>query len=209
MTYGMMPNKDYETMDKILSMVCDRFKGDLNILEIGVFQGNTSRGMRDFLKEKGRKINHTGVDNQRDFKMDKPFPESNFIIGNSFEVYPKVKDNSQHLIFIDGNHSYPITMIDFLVYSDKVVEGGFIAFHDTGKQIKPFTDFQGIGDMADEDMWIACRKAVDKLGLLTDEYKGWKLILDEADETFHTGGILLVQKIDSNKQLYETYMQQQ
>lgn len=203
MTYGMMPRFDYETMDSILSLVSANFEGDLNITEIGVFQGNTSRGMRDYFKKIGRKINHTGIDNQRDFKMGKPFEESNFIAGNSFEVYNKIPDNSQHFIFIDGNHSYPITMVDFLVFSDKVVDGGFIAFHDTGAHIKPMVDFQGIGDMDDPDMYIACRKAVKKLGLLDNQFRGWKLIMDEYSDELHTGGILLVQKDYS--QLTETY----
>lgn len=200
-----MPKKDYQTMDKCLSIVADSFTGDINITEIGVFQGNTSRGMKDFFWSVGRKVNYIGVDNQRDFKMDSPFKDAKFIIGNSFEVYNQIPDNSQHFIFIDGNHSYPVTMVDFLVYSDKVVDGGYIAFHDTGAQIKPFTDFQGIGDMADPDMWIACRKAVNKLGLLDNKFEGWVKVLDEYDENFHTGGILLVKK-DNNKQLYEQYM---
>ncbi len=204
MTYGMMPNSDYKTMDKILSLVAETFRGELNITEIGVFQGNTSRGMRDYFKKIGIKINHTGIDNQRDFKMGSPFPESNFIVGNSFEVYNKIPDSSQHFIFIDGNHSYPITMVDFLVFSDKVVDGGFIAFHDTGAHIKPMVDFQGIGDMDDPDMYIACRKAVKKLGLLDNHFKGWKLIMDEWSEELHTGGILLVQK-ENIKELAETY----
>lgn len=206
-TYGLMPNSDYRTMDLVLDEVCNSFKqGVINVCEIGVHQGNTSRGIRNYLKQKGRELKHTGVDNQRDFKMGAPFPESNLIIGNSYEVYTKLEDNSQHFIFIDGNHSYPITMLDFLVYSDKVKEGGYIAFHDTGAHIQPMVDFQGIGDMDDEDMYIACRKAVKKLGLLDNKYAGWELIFDRWSNELHTGGILLVKKTN-NSELYKTYMQ--
>jgi len=209
MIYGLMPNSAYKPIDKTLGLLCNEFpNGVLNTLEIGVHQGNTSRGIRDYLKSKGRYNFHTGIDNQRDFKMDSPFKECNFIIGNSMEVAFKVENNSQHFLFIDGNHSYPMTMIDFLLYSDKIKEGGFIAFHDTGSHIKPMVDFQGIGDMDDTDMWIACRKALKKLGLLDNKFEGWKLILDEHSEELHTGGITVIQK-EKNTELYETYMQQQ
>jgi hypothetical protein len=200
MTYGLMPEFDYKTMDSILDLVCFSFREEpINILEIGVHQGNTSRGMRDFLKQRGRAINHTGIDNRRDFNMEAPFPESRFIIGNSIEVYNQIEDGSQHLVFIDGCHNYPMTMADFLVYSDKVRLHGYIAFHDTGEQIKPMTDFQGMGDMDDPDMYIACRKAVKRLGLLDGKQGGWSLILDQYDDSFHTGGIVLVQKLDINE----------
>lgn len=203
MKYGLLPSKDIETIEKTLDLACE-FKGVLNTLEIGVFHGDTSRGIRDYLKNKGREISHTAIDNQRDFKMNSPFPECKFLIGNSYEVYTKVEPD-KHFIFIDGNHSFPITMVDFLVYESKVVDGGYIAFHDTGKQIKPFTDFQGIGDMADEDMYIACRKAVGHLGLLTNNYRGWELVFDEYDENFHTGGVLVIRKKKDYSELFHSY----
>lgn len=207
MTYGWITELDGKVLEKTLDLICEDFpSGKINITEIGVHQGNTSRGLRDYLKIKGREINHTGIDNQRDFKMEAPFPGSRFIVGNSIEVYNKIDNNSQQLIFIDGNHSYPMTMADFLVYSDKVIDGGCIAFHDTGKQIKSMTDFQGIGDMDDPDMYIACRKSVKKLGLLDDRFEGWRLIFDEYDENFHTGGIIVVKKEITNSEYYEQYM---
>lgn len=195
-TYGLMSQKDYETMDKILDLVCATFPDEvINITEVGVHAGSTSRGIKSYLKSKGRGINHTAIDNQRDFKMGAPFPESRFIGGNSIEVYNEVEDKSQHLVFIDACHNYPMTMADFLVYSDKVKGSGFIALHDTGAHIKPFTDFQGMGSMDDPDMWIACRKAVTKLGLLNNTFPSWHLVMDEYDDSLHTGGILLVQNI--------------
>ena len=195
MQYGLMPPKDYETMDAILGLVCNLFPDVvLHILEIGVHGGNGSRGIRDFIHSMDRELYHTGVDNQRDFKMPPPFRECNFIIGNSIEVYNQVPDNSQHFILIDGCHNYPMTMADFLVYSDKVCRHGIIAFHDTSPNIKPFQDFQGMGRKNDPDMYISCRKALNKLGLLEDKYDGWKLIMDEYDPSAPTGGIVAVQK---------------
>lgn len=194
-TYGWLPEYDCRTMEMALDAVCTLFpEGDINLCELGVHQGNTSRGMRDYLASKGRGIKHTGVDNRRDTQTIEPFEGSKLIIGNSIEVYNQIPDESQHFIFIDANHSYPMTMADFLVYSDKVVKGGMVAFHDTGAQIKPMTDFQGIGDMDDPDMYIACRKAVKKLGLLDNKFEGWSLLLDRWDDNFHTGGMVVVVK---------------
>jgi len=167
MRYGWMPERDYQTMDKILEKVCLTFpNGVINTCEIGVREGRTSRGIHKFLTDKGRVNFHTGIDNQHDIPTPVPFEGCNLIIGNSIEVYNQIADSSQHFLFIDGNHSYPMTMADFLVYSDKIKENGYIALHDTGRQIKPFTDYQGMGSKEDPDMYISCRKAAVKLRAL-------------------------------------------
>lgn len=194
--YGLMPVADYGTLDKTLELVCKDFDDELiYTTELGVRDGRTSRGIRDFFLEKKRGHVHTGIDNQNDMIIKPPFPESDLIIGNSTDVYNQLPDNSQHFIFIDANHSYALTMSDFLVYSDKVKIGGYLAFHDTGKQIKPYTDYQRVGSNLDPDSYISCRKAIKKLGLLDNKFEGWELVFDEADETQFTGGITVVKRI--------------
>ena len=130
--------------------------------------------------------------------MKSPFPECQFIIGKSQEVYNEIADESQHFLFIDGSHSFHNTAADFLLYKDKIVKGGYIAFHDTGKQIKPFKDFQGLptDNRKDPLNYIACRLACEKLGLLDNTFHGWELVFDESDETKDTGGILVIRKKD-------------
>jgi hypothetical protein len=189
-----MTELDYKTMDSLLEKVCEQFsEGIINTLELGVHKGDTSRGIRDFFNSKKRINFHTGIDNQRDFVMDSPFPECRFIIGNTSDVYGQVRDRSQHFLFVDACHNYPMTMLDHLLYSEKVVAGGIIAFHDTGRHISPFTDYQGMGSKEDPDMYISCRKALLRLGLLPSiqriDADGYKLIVDIADDSKHTGGI--------------------
>lgn len=194
--HGWMTAKDAETIAKTLDLVLQQFpEGVINTTELGVREGKTSRGIHDYLTEKGRINFHTGIDNQHDIPVPVPFEGCNLIIGNSIEVYNQIADNSQHFLFIDACHSFPMTMADFLVYSGKVKPKGYVAFHDCGKQIKPFTDYQGMGRKEDPDMYIACRKAVQKLGLLDDAMHGWELVMDEYDKNFHTGGIVVVQKL--------------
>lgn len=196
MQYGLMTATDYQTMDKVLGMVLEVFpEGIINTCEIGVHRGDGSRGIHKFITDAGRINFHTGIDNQHDFAMGSPFEGCNFIIGSSIEVYNQIADNSQHFLLIDGCHNYALTMADFLVYSDKVRVGGFVAFHDTGEQIKPMTDFQGMGDKDDPDMYISCRKAVKKLGLFDDTFPGWKYQFSIWDDQFHTGGITVVKRI--------------
>ncbi len=162
------------------------------------------------MKSKNRNPFCTGIDNWKDGQKMFDFPQATecgtFIQGNSNEVYNHVQDNSQHLIFIDGDHSYLGIIQDFYAYCDKVKEGGYMAFHDTGKHIKPFKDFQH-GDKNNPDAYISVRKALNKIGLLIDtenfhlkvlnKYKmqQWELIFDEADETDEAGGICVFKKI--------------
>lgn len=196
MKYGLITDLDCRVLDKTLELVCLKFPDDvINTLELGVRDGSGSRGIRNFFLDKNREINHTGIDNQNDMIVHPPFEGCNIIIGSSIEAYIKVEDDSQHFVFIDANHSYIYTMADFLLYSDKVVAGGYLAFHDTGAHIKPFTDYQRVGDNLHHDNYISCRKALKKLGLLDNKFEGWQLIFDEADETKFTGGVTVIERI--------------
>src|SRR5690349_2729701 len=99
MQYGWMPPKDAETMNSILELVNETFpEGIINTLEIGVREGRTSRAIHNFFAEKKRINFHSGIDNLRDIKVGAPFPECNFIVGNSIEVYNQIADHSQHFI---------------------------------------------------------------------------------------------------------------
>jgi len=194
MSYGLITKKDSETLEKTLMLVKNSF-AQIRTLELGVHAGKTSKGILEFFE--GEDHIHAGIDNNRDgmsMSMSLNFTNFKFINGNTNEVYNQVSDNSQSFIFVDANHSYPSTMLDFLLYSDKVAHGGYLAFHDTGKHIKPFTDYQGMGSKDDSDMYISCRKAIKKLGLL-DGHPNWLMVFDEADETSHTGGMTVFKKI--------------
>lgn len=190
----MMTNTDYKTMDKTLELVS---RGtSVTTIEIGVNSGRTSRGIRDFFKEKGIKHHHIGIDNKRDFDMPSPFPECEFIVGDSLRVHSLVQDDIADFLLIDGNHNYFYTIADFLHYAPKVKKGGYIAFHDCGAHIPPMQDYQGVGPTDDPDMYIQCRKAVRVMGLLDDRLEGYKLIFDEYESGgLPIGGIIVVQKL--------------
>lgn len=198
--YGLMPAKDYETMSRILDAVNTKFpSGIINTLELGVHKGYTSRGIHEFFGRAGRINFHTGIDNGHDVPPEPPFEGCHIIIGNTFEVYNEVPDESQHFVLVDANHSYPMTVLDFWLYCKKVKLGGFISLHDTGEHIQPFTDYQHMGSREDKDMFISCRKAASDLGLLSNRSFvnncTFEKMFDVADEGSHTGGILCLKRI--------------
>lgn len=193
--FGWMTATDENTLLKTMQLVLDNFQGAINTSEIGVRKGETSRAIYQFFTDAGRVCFHTGIDNERDVKDGSPFPECNFIVGNSIDVFNQIPNDSQCFIFIDACHSYPMTMVDFLVYSDKLRKGGYIAMHDTGAHIPPYKDWQGHGSKADADMFISCRKALKKLGLLENKFPGFELVFDECDAKALTGGVTVFKRI--------------
>jgi len=119
----------------------------------------------------------------------------NFINGNSNEVYNQIEDNSLHLVFQDANHTFPMTISDFFCFEKKVKKGGYYAIHDCGSHIAPKTGYQYMGSEDDEDMYISCRKAIKRIGLLDNKFEGWELVFDEADTENLMGGICVFRKI--------------
>jgi hypothetical protein len=213
--YGLISETDACCLEKIMDFICEEFpKDSLEFTEIGIYSGETGFGMTKYFTRKGMASWWIGIDNLKD-GQEVLYKPDNFIVGNSNEVYNQIEDNSQHLIFIDGCHCFAHVVSDFFCYADKVKVGGYLAFHDAGKHIKPFKDFQH-GDKTNPDAYISVRKALTKIGLfdfvetvngeikdekdisLEVEYaiiSGWELIFDEADETNEAGGFCVFKKL--------------
>src|ERR1700733_9306773 len=201
--YGLISETDARALEKTIDLICNEFgKAEINVTEIGLYNCATANGICDYLSLKGVHWKYTGIDNEKDKEINPPL-WIKYIKGNSTEVYNQIEDNSQHLIFIDGDHSLIGVISDFYAYAGKVKEGGYLAFHDTGKHIKPFKDFQH-GDKDNPDAYISVRKALNKIGLFN--HPEWELIFDEADENNEAGGICVFLKKDTNKEYYETIM---
>jgi len=198
--YGLISETDARTLEKTIDLICESIHNEpINITEIGLYNCLTSTGLMEYLSLKGYgHCNYTGIDCEKD-KLIHPPHFMKFIRGNSNEVYNQLEDESQHLIFVDGCHCFAHVVSDFFCYAPKVKTGGYIAFHDTGRHIKPFKDFQH-GDKTNPDAYISVRKALYKLQLMGDSYvakqfMGWELIFDEADETNEAGGICVFKKL--------------
>lgn len=194
--YGLISETDAMVLEKTIDLICNDFTdNEICVTEIGLFDCGTVNGLSQYITEKkSRIVYYTGIDNEKDKPIIAP-PELHYINGNSNEVYNQIEDNSQHLVFQDANHSYPMTISDFFCYEGKVKRGGFYALHDTGAHIRPKTSYQRMGSIEDEDMYISCRKAIKRIGLLDNKFDGWELVFDEADILNEMGGIVVLRKL--------------
>lgn len=195
--YGLISRTDAEVLEKTIDLICNEFlKEMIHTCEVGVYSGLTSKGILQYIfNEKKRYTYHTGIDNKRDNEPITSFPENaTLIIGNSNEVYNQLEYNSQHLIFQDACHCFSCCVSSFFCYADKVKVGGYVAWHDAGKHIRPFKDFQH-GDTDNPDAYISVRKALERIGLMINETSQWRLVFDEADENNKAGGICVFKKL--------------
>lgn len=202
--YGLISETDARTLERTIDLISNEFDdGIICVAEIGIYGGDTGNGMTEYIRSNGRVPFITGIDNGKDKELVR-FRYDKLLIGDSGEVYHKLKPYSHHLIFVDGCHCFAHTVSDFFCYSSKVKIGGYMAFHDTGDHIRPFKDYQH-GDKSNPDAYISVRKALREIALFSgiDAKTGdifsmdgcWKLIFDEADPNNEAGGICVFKKL--------------
>lgn len=201
--YGLISKVDAKGLELAIDGAAKNFKEpEINILEIGLYAGESGNAMRQYAELKGKKTYLTGIDNNRDNEPMR-FEYDRLIVGNSAEVHNQINDNSQHIVFLDACHCYNCVISDFYAYARKVKYGGFIAIHDTGKHIKQFTHFQH-GDMSNPLAYISVREALnDILEIETSYYwtrsrrfgrHNWYIRYDEADYYDEAGGIVVLER---------------
>lgn len=201
--YGLISETDAKVLEKTIDLLLadDSHNYQINVTEIGVYGGDTGSGICEYIKSKGRNYWIIGIDSFKDSEVVR-FPYNEMIYGNSNEVYNQIEDNSQHLIFIDSNHSFPYVVSDYYCYRHKVKIGGYLAFHDCADHIKPLTDYQGIGSKEDPDMYISVKKALQAVGLVDPLGKDWantvtgfEFVLYDADVNNPAGGISVFKRL--------------
>lgn len=206
--YGLISETDARTLEKTIDLICNDFlEEEVKVCEVGVYAGDTGFGITEYLIKSGKDCFLIGVENNRDGEKIRTVYDK-MIYGNSNEVYNQLEDESQHLIFIDGCHTFPAVVADFFCYAPKVKVGGFLAFHDTGVHIDKLHGWQGVGDKNDPDFCLGgVRKALNEVGILYDESPvigaiinqnnlcKWELVFDEADPNDEAGGICVFKKL--------------
>ena len=125
--WGLLHPHEARFLADSLDLAAAEFGPPLRVVEIGVFEGKTSRGMYHHL---GGHIDYTGIDNNADLQVSPPFPGAKIITGDSAELYP-FAPRGIHFLLIDGCHCVNHWMLDFLHYGDLVATNGYVWCHDT------------------------------------------------------------------------------
>jgi len=101
-----------------------------NVLEIGVFEGETSIKMIQALPYGGK---YTGIDINNYLKYDlKSFgTDVDFVLGKSIQILKRYPANHFDFIFVDGDHSWANILPEFKEVERVLAKGGIVAYHDT------------------------------------------------------------------------------
>jgi predicted O-methyltransferase YrrM len=106
----------------------------MTVLEIGVFEGETTQHLIKALPKGGQ---YVGID-INDYRTDatklymaEGGKSIDFILGNSLSELEKLPKNHFDLIFVDGDHSFGHVLEEFKLVEKLVARGGVIVYHDT------------------------------------------------------------------------------
>lgn len=173
--FGLMTTEDARFFEELLRSIVSGF-GAVSMLEIGVHSGDTTLGTYEYVMALGASFTWTGVD--RDCQAHQPFPNGfNFICGDSKNAFVKICDVF-NLLYIDGNHDRNHAMLDWLNYSQFLVNGGYAVFHDTSVDVQGMHN-QGDGPPDHPLFSISTRSAMELLGLLNNERYGWSMLAEQ------------------------------
>lgn len=199
--YGLMLPCDGKLLDYSIDSVCEAFPvATINLLEVGVFQGVTARGLMGRLRSKGRAFDYTGIDIT--IQPEAQCEGMKMLCGDSFDVAGRIPDRSQHWILIDACHDFPHVVADFLAYKEKLKRHGLLLFHDITKNFDaargtPVPEFyQGHGSRDNLLRYVAVRPALIALGLLEgDRWADQFELVQEDPGTETSGGMLILRRV--------------
>jgi predicted O-methyltransferase YrrM len=110
--------------------------GAKNVLEIGVFEGETSIKMVEALSPGGK---YTGIDINYYLKHEINLKDVGFelILGESIKVMQAMPPEQFDFIFVDGDHSWANILPEFKEVERVIKPGGIMAYHDTIHLVDP------------------------------------------------------------------------
>lgn len=204
--YGHVHHDDIRTLQDSLLDVAARFSRPLKILEIGIWNGGTSRELRSFLiANQIVDIEHWTVDKRalEGATLHPPYPECHSVWGDSLDVAGQVPDGF-HWIFVDGCHCLFHVLGDFALYAPKLAIGGLMLFHDVNPQTDHhYNIYQHHGDPSRRESLMCVRIGLDRLGLLPPVRRSdWELAFTQ-EKWGNTwwGGIMAFRKLEHSHPL--------
>jgi predicted O-methyltransferase YrrM len=121
-------NSEPDVCEFIGSLI--KMQGAKTVLEIGVFEGETSVKMIEALPQGGY---YAGIDinDHRKHKLERSGVAVDFILGESIKVIKGMPREHFDFIFVDGDHSWANILPEFKEIELVIAKGGVIAYHDT------------------------------------------------------------------------------
>ena len=121
-------NSEPDVCEFIGSLI--KMQGAKAVLEIGVFEGETSVKMIEALPQGGY---YAGIDinDHRKHKLERSGIAVDFILGESIKVIKGMPREHFDFIFVDGDHSWANILPEFKEIERVIAKGGVIAYHDT------------------------------------------------------------------------------
>lgn len=185
MPYGIVTELDGKLIEKSLDLINNQ---NPVLMEIGVCHGGTSRGVIEYLKNKGITPTYIGVDSGKECSQP-PTSDTKMYWGESTEIWTEIEERDIDWLFIDGCHCVNHVILDFLHYSQFLKSGGILVFHDVNPKAQGKNDYQGHGPK-NIHFGTSAEEALNKVGLLNDMLSGWTLYHIEWDEQDY-GGIAI------------------
>lgn len=135
-TFTEVARHDWNSEDEVGQFLASLIKMSkyMTVLEIGVFEGETSQHLINALPKGGQYVGIDINDYRTDLTkatMSTGGKSIDFILGNSHDELGKLPKNHFDLIFVDGDHSWASILPEFKLVEKLVARGGVIVYHDT------------------------------------------------------------------------------
>jgi hypothetical protein len=189
--YGFMQEVEADLIDRLLDRIKSEF-GVIRLIEIGVFSGETVRGVYRRANEISCPAICAGIDFEQYRPNPTPDPNYKFYSGDSMDQWREIK-HRYNFLFVDGCHCVVHSSQDFLNYSPFVVLNGYCLFHDTAVPTNQFEQepwpqdhsYAGV-----KQSKLGVREGMKKLGLLQGYRSDWKFIEEIPSDTGLMGAML-------------------
>jgi len=135
-TFKEVARHDWNSEDEVGAFLASLVKMSKykTILEVGVFEGETTQHLIKSLPKGGQYVGIDINDYRTDatkLYMSEGGKSIDFILGNSHNELGKLPSNHFDLIFVDGDHSWESILPEFKLVEKLVSRGGVIVYHDT------------------------------------------------------------------------------
>jgi len=127
-------NSEKEVGETLASII--KMTGAKNVLEVGTFEGQTSKYIFDALGKDSyfASIDITDYRTDQNKKIFEPGKKvADFILGDSLTELPKRKEKLFDLIYVDSAHHWEHILPEFKALEPLLAEGGTIVYHDANE----------------------------------------------------------------------------